>query len=189
MKHHRRRASGIPGPDDKVTIGGANSVAPLRREVARCRKALPDLKTLLARLFTLTARTRPKMATGFASTRRRTGGCVRRADVSFDSERTQLVDRARLIFLQGRLDTMNSYLIEGPALLWSLAPEFTELKRQSSGLRIVALARCQSWMTCPSDFFRSLPATARRSRRNNQRAICGESAIQALGVPFYWRGD
>jgi hypothetical protein len=69
------------------------------------------------------------MAIGFASTRRRTGVCVRRADVSLDSERTQLVDQARLIFLQGRLDTMNSYLIEGPALLWSLAPEFTELKR------------------------------------------------------------
>jgi hypothetical protein len=128
MKHNRRHASGKPGPDE-VTIGGANSVAPLGREVARCRKALPDLQTLLARLFSLTARTRPKIAIGFASTRRRTGVCVRRADVSFDSERTQPVDQARLIFLQGRLDTMNSYLIEGSALLWSLASELTKLKR------------------------------------------------------------
>jgi hypothetical protein len=27
------------------------------------------------------------------------------------------------------------------------------------------------------------------SGRNTQRAICGEPVIQALGVPFYLRGD
>jgi hypothetical protein len=46
---------------------------------------------------------------------------VRRAHVSLDPERTQLVDQARSIFPQGRLDAMDSYLIEGSVLLLSLA--------------------------------------------------------------------
>jgi hypothetical protein len=56
------------------------------------------------------------MAIGFASSRKLTAVRIRRAHVSIDFKQTRLVD------LHGRLETMNSYLIEVLARLWSLDP-------------------------------------------------------------------
>src|SRR6202035_5087989 len=63
---------------------------------------------------------------------------------------------------------------------WSLDPVH-RAEASSSGLRIAPLARCRSRTRCPSNFFCSLPATARRSRRNS------ENHMWRVGNSRTWR--